>query len=150
MSKLHNLKPGSSQKQSRKRVGRGNASNGTYAGRGMNGQNSRSGGGVRRGFEGGQTPLFKKLGKLKGFNAFRPTVFNIINLSTLEDKFEAGDTVDQNTLSQKSLINIKKPTKLLGKGQLTKKLTITVDKASKSAVKAVESAGGSVNILVAK
>ena len=150
MSKLHNLKPGSSQKQTKKRIGRGNGSNGTYAGRGMNGQNSRTGGGVRRGFEGGQTPLFKKLGKLKGFKAFRPTVFNIINLSTLEEKFEAGSTVDQNTLNEKGLIDIKKPTKLLGKGELTKKLTITVDKESKSAVKAVESAGGSVNILVAK
>ena len=150
MSKLHNLKPGSSQKQTKKRIGRGNASHGTYAGRGMNGQNSRTGGGVRRGFEGGQTPLFKKLGKLKGFKAFRPTVFNIINLSTLEEQFEAGSTVDQNTLNEKGLIDIKKPTKLLGKGELTKKLTITVDKASKSAVKAVESAGGSVNILVAK
>ena len=150
MSKLHNLKPGSSQKQTKKRIGRGNASHGTYAGRGMNGQNSRTGGGVRRGFEGGQTPLFKKLGKLKGFKAFRPTVFNIINLSTLEEKFEAGSTVDQNTLNEKGLIDIKKPTKLLGKGELTKKLTITVDKASKSAVKAVESAGGSVNILAAK
>ena len=150
MSKLHNLKPGSSQKQTKKRIGRGNASNGTYAGRGMNGQNSRSGGGVRRGFEGGQTPLFKKLGKLKGFKSFRPTVFNIINLSTIEENFEAGDTVDQNTLTQKGLINVKKPTKLLGKGELTKKLTITIDKASKSAIKSVESAGGSVNILVAK
>lgn len=116
----------------------------------MNGQNSRSGGGVRRGFEGGQTPLFKKLGKLKGFKSFRPTVFNIINLSTIEENFEAGDTVDQNTLTQKGLINVKKPTKLLGKGELTKKLTITIDKASKSAIKSVESAGGSVNILVAK
>jgi len=150
MSKLNNLKPSSSQTQTRKRVGRGNGSSGTYAGRGMNGQNSRTGGGVRRGFEGGQTPLFKKLGKLKGFKAFRPTVFNIINLATLEEKFEAGSTVDQNTLNEKGLIDIKKPTKLLGKGELTKKLTITVDKASSSAVKAVESAGGSVNILAAK
>jgi large subunit ribosomal protein L15 len=150
MSKLQNLKPSSSQSQAKKRIGRGNGSCGTFAGRGMNGQNSRTGGGVRRGFEGGQTPLFKKLGKLKGFKAFRPTVFNIINLSTLEEKFESGATVDQNTLTEKGLIDMKKPTKLLGKGELTKKLTITVDKASESAVKAVESAGGSVNILAAK
>ena len=150
MSKLHNLKPASSQSQTRKRVGRGNGSSGTYAGRGRDGQNSRSGGGVRRGFEGGQTPLFKKLGKLKGFKAFKPTVFNIINLYTLEEKFNDGDTVDQNTLTEKGLIDMKKPTKLLAKGELKKKLTITVDKASKTAVKAVESAGGSVNILAAK
>jgi len=148
MSKLHNLKPSASQ--TRKRIGRGNGSTGTYSGRGMNGQNSRTGGGVRRGFEGGQTPLFKKLGKLKGFKAFRPTVFNIINLSTLEEKFNDGDTVDQNTLTEKGLIDMKKPTKLLAKGELKKKLTITVDKASESAIKAVESAGGSVNILAAK
>ena len=84
--------------------------------------------------------------------SFFTTIFSIffIPSSTLEEKFNDGDTVDQNTLTEKGLIDMKKPTKLLAKGELKKKLTITVDKASKSAVKAVESAGGSVNILAAK
>ncbi len=150
MSKLHNLNPTVDQKQKTKRIGRGNASGaGTYANRGMNGQNSRSGGGVRRGFEGGQTPLFKKLGKLKGFNAYKPTVFNIVNLFLLEEKFEDGETVNQEILANKGIIDVRKPTKLLAKGELKKKLTIEVDKASKSAVKAVETAGGSVKIIAA-
>ncbi len=150
MSKLHNLNPTTDQKRKGRRIGRGNASGaGTYANRGMNGQNSRTGGGVRRGFEGGQTPLFKKMGKLKGFNAYKPTVFNIVNLTLLEEKFEDGDTVNQDSLAKKGLIDIRKPTKLLAKGQLKKKITIEVDKASKTAVKAVETAGGSVKIIAA-
>lgn len=147
MSKLHNLKSSSPQK--RKRVGRGNGSgHGTFSTRGMNGQNSRKSGGVRPGFEGGQTPLWKKLPKLRGFKSINGIDYFILNLTDLESICNNGDTVNAEYLSTKGILPKKQAIKVLGGGELTKKLTLEVDKASESAVKAIEKAGGTVKLLV--
>ena len=147
MSKLHNLK--SSSLKRRKRVGRGDGSgHGTFSTRGMNGQNSRKSGGVRPGFEGGQTPLWKKLPKLRGFKSINRIDYFILNLTDLENICENGDTVNAEYLSTKGILPKKQAIKVLGSGELSKKLTVEVDKASKSAVKAIEKAGGTVKLLV--
>ncbi len=146
MSKLQTLKSSQNKKAS-KRLGRGNSSGkGTYAGRGMNGQNCRTGGGVRRGFEGGQTPFFKRLPKLRGFTAINPTIYQVINVSDLEEKFADKAKIDYVALAEKNLIKGKKPVKLLNRGEVKKAFTITIDAASKTAIAAIEKAGGSVKI----
>ncbi len=146
MSKLFTLKSENNKKS--KRIGRGNGSGaGTYAGKGMNGQNCRTGGGVRRGFEGGQTPFFKRLPKLKGFNAVNPTIYQVVNVGSLEELFENNTTIDYVALAEKNLIKGQKPVKLLNRGEVNKKFTITIDAASKSAISAIEKAGGSVTII---
>ncbi len=148
MSKLHNLKSSFTR---RKRVGRGNASGqGTFCTRGMNGQNSRKSGGVRPGFEGGQTPLWKKLPKLRGFKSFNPIEYFILNLSDLENICKDGDTVNAEYLSTKGVLPKKQAIKILANGKLTKKINLEVDKASKTAVKAIEKNGGAVTILKKK
>lgn len=148
MSNLQNLRPHENQKKKGKRVGRGNGSGaGTYSGRGMNGQNSRTGGGVRPGFEGGQTPFFKRLPKNRGFKAINPTIYQVVNVSSLEEKFEDNSTITIVELAEKNLIKGKKPVKLLNRGEVTKKFNITVDAASKTAISAIEKAGGSVTII---
>ncbi|HBB02530.1 MAG: 50S ribosomal protein L15, large subunit ribosomal protein L15 [Candidatus Peregrinibacteria bacterium GW2011_GWF2_38_29] len=139
-------------KKKRKRVGRGNSSgHGNYSGRGMNGQNQRTGGGVRRGFEGGQTPLLRRMPKLSGFKSTSQTEYQIVNVDTLEKRFSDGDTVDIISLSEKNITRRKSmPVKLLGKGELKKKLTVKVDKISKSAEEKIKKAGGTVEIFVKK
>lgn len=139
-------------KKKRKRVGRGNSSgHGNYSCRGMNGQNQRTGGGVRRGFEGGQTPIERRLPKLRGFKNPTQIKYQIINLDTLEKSFSDGDTVDIVSLAEKSLISSKsKPVKILGNGELKKKLTVKADKVSKSAEEKIKKAGGAVEIFVKK
>jgi large subunit ribosomal protein L15 len=146
MSKLHNLKPHSSQQKNRKRVGRGNGSNGTFSGKGMNGQNARSGGGVRPGFEGGQTPLHKRMPKIKGFNNINHVEYKPLSLSTLSEHFSDGDTVTKQELVAKNLFHKNDKIKLLANGELDKKLTIEVDKASKKAQELVEKSGGTVKV----
>ena len=144
----HELKPAAGSKQSRKRVGRGNASGqGTYAGRGCKGQNARSGGGVRPGFEGGQTPLYQRLPKLKGFkNRFR-VEFQEVNVAQLA-AFE-GKTVTNIELHKAGLITkADQPVKLLGNGEIKGAVTVQVQKASASAIAKVEKAGGKVELLV--
>lgn len=135
----------------RKRVGRGDgSSHGTYSCRGMNGQNSRSGGKRRPGFEGGQTPYLQKMPKLKGFKNPNHVEYQVINLSDLNE-FDGKEKVDLETLYKKNLISKKnRPVKLLGKGKLEKAVTIVVHKASQSAVKAVEAAKGKVELLMVK
>lgn len=133
-------------KKSRKKVGRGNGSGlGTYSGRGMNGQSARSGGKRRPGFEGGQTPYLRKMPKLKGFKNPNHVEYQAINVGDL-NIFDSGATVKKEDLLAKNLVSKKtKPVKLLGgKGELEKALTIEVDKASASAIKAVESKKGKV------
>ena len=132
----------------RKRVGRGIGSGyGKTAGRGTKGQNSRTGGGVRPGFEGGQNPLAKRLPKKRGFVPHNRTEWQVINVIQLE-QLKAGSKVDIETLKDNGLVkHINKPVKLLGNGPITKKLTITVDAASASAIKLVEAAGGSVEVI---
>ena len=148
MNKLTNLKPHAKQKKPSKRLGRGNGSGkGTFSGKGCKGQNARTGGGVRPGFEGGQTPLYRKLPKLKGFNPINRVSYFPINLSVLESNFEANETVNIETLIAKKLLKKSTKIKLLAKGELTKALTVEVDKASVAATNAVEKAGGKVVVL---
>lgn len=145
---LHDLKPNEGAKHARKRVGRGNSSgNGTYAGRGMNGQLSRSGGGKGKGFEGGQQPLAMRLPKLPGFRNINRVEYAPVNVSRLDAIYDDGDTVDHETLVAKGVIK-KTSTlvKVLGDGELTKKLTVSVDKVSASAQAKIEAAGGKVEL----
>lgn len=146
MSKLHNLKPHSSQQKNRKRVGRGNGSSGTFSGKGMNGQNSRTGGGVRPGFEGGQTPLHKRLPKIKGFKNINRVEYKALSLSTLSENFKDGDNVTKEELVAKNLFHKNDKIKLLATGTIDKKLTIEVDNASQKAIELVEKAGGTVKV----
>jgi len=143
--KLHELSP-KNKKPSRKRRGQGNATgNGTFGGRGKNGQNARAGGGVRLGFEGGQTPLIRKMPKMKGFNNPNRVETLAINLDTLEATFQDGDKVDLAALVGAGLVtNPSKKVKILASGKLTKKLEISGIKTSETAKKAIEKAGGKV------
>lgn len=151
MLSLNTLKPDAGSRKKSKRLGRGNASGkGTTAGRGMNGQNSRSGGGVAPWFEGGQTPLFRRMPKLKGFsNAKFKKHYNVINLADLETLAGKGITeITKEVLLEQKVIRKKNlDVKLLAKWELTSKVTISVHKASASAKEAVEKAGGSINIV---
>ena len=143
---LKDLKPAEGSKRDRKRVGRGPASgNGKTAGRGMNGQKSRAGGGKGAGFEGGQTPLARRLPKLPGFRNFNRVEYVPVNVSRLDAKFNAGDLVDADTLYAAGIIkNTTDPIKVLGDGEITKALTVRVDKASASAKAKIEAVGGKV------
>jgi large subunit ribosomal protein L15 len=134
-----------------KRVGRGiSAGQGKTAGRGTKGQNSRTGGGVRPGFEGGQNPLAKRLPKKRGFVPLNQVKYQVINIVQLEN-LATGSTVDATVLAAAGYIkHVARPVKLLGTGKLTKKLTITVDAASASAIKMVEAAGGAVTVVARK
>lgn len=143
---LKDLKPAEGSKRNRKRVGRGPASgNGKTAGRGMNGQKSRAGGGKGAGFEGGQTPLARRLPKLPGFRNFNRVEYVPVNVSRLDAKFNAGDLVDADTLYAAGIIkNTTDPIKVLGDGEITKALTVRVDKVSASAKTKIEAVGGKV------
>ena len=144
--KLHDLKPTPGSRHRRRRVGRGESSGlGKTCGKGHKGQKSRSGASIRPGFEGGQMPMMRRLPK-KGFNnAQFKTQYAIVNLSDLEAKFADGDTVSEETLRACGLVKgVCDGIKVLGNGDLTKKLTIDVDKISASAKEKVEKAGGSV------
>ncbi len=142
--KLHTL-TNTIKRPSRKRVGRGAASlSGKTCGRGENGYGSRTGSRRRAYFEGGQIPLFRRLPK-RGFKNPNRVEFTIINLSSLEASFNAGDVVDQNSLYAKGLINDDKTAglKVLANGDITKAFTVVADRFSKSAVSKIEAAGGS-------
>ena len=143
---LHDLTPAPGSTKNRKRVGRGNSSgHGTTSGRGQKGQGSRSGGTKGAGFEGGQTPLAMRLPKLPGFRNFNRVEYAPVNVARLELKFEAGDVVDHEALVAKGIIkNVDTLVKVLGDGELTKSLTVKVDKVSASAVAKIEAAGGKV------
>ena len=153
---LSNLQPAQPRKD-RKRVGRGLGSGkGRYSGRGIKGQKARAGShAMRAGFEGGQMPLYMRTAKLRGntsadampIGPFR-SYTQPVNLRDLERKFEAGEEVTPESLKAKGLIrSIRKDVKLLGVGELTKKLTITVHGASATAREKVEAAGGTLTLL---
>ena len=128
------------------RVGRGDsAGKGSTCGRGDKGQNARSGGGVRPGFEGGQMPLYRRIAR-KGFSNYPfKKEFIILNLESLEKNYSDGDIVSMDSLKEKKLIKKTSPdVKILGKGELTKKLTVEVEKISKSAREKIEKAGGRI------
>lgn len=146
---LKDLKPAEGSKRNRKRVGRGPASgNGKTAGRGMNGQKSRAGGGKGAGFEGGQTPLARRLPKLPGFRNFNRVEYVPVNVSRIQEKFKAGDLVDADTLFEKGITkNSLDPIKVLGDGEIKISVTVRVDKVSASAKAKIEAAGGEVDEL---
>ena len=145
---LNDLRPAEGAKKARKRIGRGNASgHGTTAGRGTKGQLSRSGGGKGAGFEGGQQPLAMRLPKLPGFTNRNRVEYAPVNLSRLEEKFADGDTVDTASLIATGIIKREyELVKVLGNGEITKKLTVKVDKVSASAKAKIEAAGGKVEL----
>lgn len=144
--RLHTIKPRPGAKHRVKRLGRGESSGlGKTSGRGHKGQKSRSGGGVRISFEGGQMPLFRRLPK-RGFNNVRfKTQYAVFNVGTLEERFEDGDTVDEATLRKYGLLKGRYDgVKILGTGDLNKKLSIVADKVSGSAKDKIEKVGGSI------
>ena len=145
---LSNLHPAAASKHSDAfRVGRGHGSgNGKTAGRGQKGQKSRSGGKVRVGFEGGQMPLYRRLPK-RGFTCINSKKIIAINVSELE-RFEADSVVTIDTLIESGLVkNTFDGVKILGNGELSKKLTVQVNAFSKSAVAKIEAAGGKAEVI---
>lgn len=145
MLKLNDIGVPKGANREKKRRGRGPASGqGKTGGRGHKGQKARSGGGVPPWFEGGQMPLNRRLPK-RGFTNIFKKHFQLVNLDQLEGRFQAGETVNAESLAERGLVrSARQPVKLLGRGEVTKSLTVSVDKASESAVKAIEGAGGSV------
>lgn len=142
-TELSKVRPPKGSRKSKKRVGRGPGSGmGTYSTRGLKGQNSRSGGGVRPGFEGGQTPLIKRIPK-RGFNSRKSIDFSIINVEDL-NKFKSGEKVTIKKLRQSGLAENKDKVKILGKGTIDKKLTVHAHMFSKSAKEKIEKAGGEI------
>ena len=145
--KLNELKPVEGARHYKKRVGRGSGSGmGKTATRGHKGQDARSGGGVRPGFEGGQTPLFKRLPK-RGFTNVNRIDYAVINVEDL-NCFEAGSVVDTVALKAKGLINKEyEGVKVLGDGELNVALTVKAKKFSKSASEKISAAGGTIEVL---
>lgn len=145
--KLNELSPEKGSKRPRKRVGRGVASgSGKTAGRGSKGLNSRSGGGVRPGYEGGQMPIHRRLPKRGFTNIFKKEI-SIVNIQDLK-VFESGSVVDETALVTRGLVKGKRDgIKLLGKGDIDFPLTIKVNLVSKSAQNKIEAAGGSIEVI---
>lgn len=145
--KLHELKPVEGARHSKKRVGRGTGSGlGKTSTRGHKGQNARSGGGVRPGFEGGQTPLFKRLPK-RGFTSLNRIEYAVVNLEQL-NVFKEGTVVNTEKLIKEGLINKDfKKIKVLGNGKLNVKLTVRAHKFSKSAEQGIIDAGGNIEVI---
>lgn len=145
--KLHELKPAAGSKKSPKRIGRGTGSGwGRNAGKGENGQNARSGGGVRPGFEGGQMPLYRRLPKRGFTNIFAKTI-TAINVDRL-NVFEDGTEVTIDELINRGIIKkVNDGVKILGNGELKKKLVVKVNKYSESAAKKIEAAGGKAEVI---
>lgn len=145
--RLHELRPAPGSVKEPKRKGRGTATGqGKTAGRGQKGQGSRSGGGVRPGFEGGQMPLHRRLPK-RGFTNIFGKNYAEINVETL-NRFEDGTEITPEVLKEaKILKNLEDGVKVLGNGELTKKLTVKATKFTGSAVKKIEAAGGKVEVI---
>ncbi|WP_010279632.1 50S ribosomal protein L15 [Paenibacillus senegalensis] len=145
--KLHELSPAPGSRKVRKRVGRGIATgNGKTSGRGHKGQNSRSGGGVRPGFEGGQNPLYRRLPK-RGFTNFTRKEYAVVNLDRLNDFAEGTEVTPETLLSSGIVKNSLDGIKILGNGDLNVKLTVKANKFSKSAVEKIEAAGGKTEVI---
>jgi large subunit ribosomal protein L15 len=151
--RLHDIKPAPGSTKRKKRVGRGRSSgHGKTSTRGHKGQKARSGGAIRPGFEGGQMPLHRRLPK-KGFSndQFR-TVYAVYNVDRLAESFEDGAVINEASLRAKNLLKGRRGAnwdgiKILGDGEITKKLTLEVDKVSESARAKIEKAGGSVKLV---
>ena len=145
--KLHELRAVKGATKAPKRKGRGHATGqGTTSGRGMNGQKSRSGGGTRLGFEGGQMPLYRRLPK-RGFTNIWGTEYTIVNVEDL-NKFEAGTVVTQEVLEEAGIVKqVKDGIKVLGQGTINIAVTVKADKFSKTAVEKIEAAGGKAEVI---
>ena len=145
--KLHELQPAAGSRKVRNRVGRGTSSgNGKTSGRGQKGQKARSGVGLRPGFEGGQTPLFRRLPK-RGFTNINAKEYTLVNLDQL-NVFEDGTEVTPAVLKEAGIVRAEKSgVKVLGNGELTKKLTVKAAKFSKSAEAAITAKGGSIEVI---
>ncbi len=147
MTKLHRLRPPRKSRHSRKRVGRGIGSGmGKNSGRGTDGQNSRSGGGVRPGFEGGQMPLYRRLPKVGFNNPFR-LQYSIVNIGDL-NRFAAGEEITVERLEDEGLVkNVRDGVKILGNGELEISLTVRAHKFSESARRKINDAGGRAEVI---
>ena len=145
--KLHELSPAPGSRKTRIRRGRGLGSGlGKTAGRGQKGQNSRSGGGVRTGFEGGQMPLYRRLPK-RGFKNVFAKEYAEVNVSSL-NRFEDGAVVDPVALIEEGILkNVFDGVRILGNGELTKKLTVKANGCTKSAEEKIKAAGGEVEVI---
>lgn len=145
--KLHELRAAEGSTKKAKRKGRGTATGqGKTAGRGMNGQNSRSGGGTRLGFEGGQMPLYRRIPK-RGFTNIWKKEYTILNVDDL-NTFEAGTQITPELLVEKGFAKqVKDGIKILGEGNLEKNVTVKAHKFSKTAIEKIESAGGKAEVI---
>lgn len=145
--KLYELSPAPNSNKKAYRKGRGAGSgNGKTSGKGHKGQNARSGGGVRPGFEGGQMPLYRRLPK-RGFTNVFSTKYAVINIRDLEKRFENNATIDTQAIINSGLVKkVLAGIKLLGNGELSKKFNVTVAAFSKSAKEKIEKAGGRIEV----
>lgn len=150
--KLSDLKPTPGSKKQRTRVGRGiSAGKGKTAGRGTKGQGARSGGGKGPYFEGGQLPLVRRLPFKRGFTNIFRIEYQEVNVELLEARFEAGDEVTPQVLSDKGLVrDADRPVVILGRGELSKKLTVKAHRFTKSAAQKISDAGGTTEVLPLK
>jgi len=146
--RLHDLKPAEGARRERKRVGRGIGSgHGKTSGRGQKGQKARSGGGVRPGFEGGQMPLTRRLPK-RGFTNIFKKEYAIVNVGTLEERFEDGAVITPEVLIESGIIkDVKDGVKILGDGDLNKKFTVRAHKFSQSAIEKIQAVGGKAEVI---
>ncbi len=143
--KQNELYPAPGSRKNRKRVGRGNGSgHGTFSGKGIKGQKSRSGVQIQRGFEGGQLPIIKRLPRKRGFHNLFRVVYSPVNVGAL-DSFEAGSEITTAVLYEKRLIDsLERPVKVLASGEISKALTVKANKFSEAAKAKIEAAGGKV------
>ncbi len=146
--RMDEIKPAPGSTHSRKRVGRGNSSgHGNFSGRGCKGQKSRSGPGIRRGFEGGQLPLMKRLPRLRGFHNINKVEFSLVNVGQLE-QFESGADITTEILCAAGIVkDAALPLKVLGEGDLKKALNIKASRFSATAVKKITDAGGKTEVV---
>jgi large subunit ribosomal protein L15 len=146
--KLHDLRPAEGSKHRRRRVGRGIAAGqGKTAGRGTKGQRARTGHGIKPYFEGGQLPLVRRLPHNRGFTNIFRTEYEVVNLSALEAKFDAGAQVTPQLLAERGMVRSSARVKILGDGTLTKPLTVQAHAFSASAKERIIAAGGTAEII---
>ena len=146
---LSNLKPARGSKHSKKRIGRGQGSGqGTQAGRGHKGAQSRSGWSKKRGFEGGQMPLHRRLPKRGFHNPFR-VEYAVVNLDLLEERFDAGTVVTPELLRERRIVRTRQLIKVLARGDIAKQLTIRAHKFSDKAAEKIAAAGGATEVISA-
>jgi large subunit ribosomal protein L15 len=146
---LSNLKPSEGAKKNRKRIGRGHGTGqGTQAGRGHKGAQSRSGFKFKRGFEGGQMPLHRRIPK-RGFHNLSRVEYAVVNLDLLAERFDEGTVVTPELLRERGLVHGRQPIKVLARGDVAKKLTVRAHKFSGKAAEKLAAAGGAAEVLAA-